>query len=190
MIHVITTKGIVFACKQIKFCHQKCAQISCSYRCEAYLHVDNFIYIFIYFTNKVEYEELCSVCRAYTGVEVHPCRVCCKVFHELCLKKKGKLYDQSELEAFRKANTETGWSCHDCVSTMVLLMYCITKIIQSNPITVITAYWPGMSVQNPGRGSGCSRFQLTRMVEWEQNSKPKKIPRASNKTPKNPWTKI
>ena len=140
VIHVITTKGIVFACKQIKFCHQKCAQISCSYRCEAYLHVDNFIYIFIYFTNKVEYEELCSVCRAYTGVEVHPCRVCCKVFHELCLKKKGKLYDQSELEAFRKANTETGWSCHDCVSTMVLLMYCITKIIQSNPITVITAY--------------------------------------------------
>ena len=106
------------------------------------MHVDNFIiiYIFIYFTNKVEYEELCSVCRAYTGVEVHPCRVCCKVFHELCLKKKGKLYDQSELEAFRKANTETGWSCHDCVSTMVLLMYCITKIIQSNPITVITAY--------------------------------------------------
>lgn len=142
MIHVITTKGIVFACKQIKFCRQKCAQISCSYRCEAYLHVDNFIiiYIFIYFTNKVEYEELCSVCRVYTGVEVHPCRVCCKVFHELCLKKKGKLYDQSELEAFRKANTETGWSCHDCVSTMVLLMYCITKIIQSNPITVITAY--------------------------------------------------
>ena len=43
-----------------------------------------------------------------------------------------------------------------------------------------------MSVQNPGRGSGCSRFQLTRMVEWEQKSKPKKIPRASNKTPKNP----
>ena len=102
-----------------------------------------YIYIykfFIYFANKVEYEELCSVCHAYTGVEVHPCRVCCKVFHELCLKKKGKLYDQSELEAFRKANTETGWSCHDCVSTMVLLMYCITKIIQSNPITVLTAY--------------------------------------------------
>lgn len=71
--------------------------------------------------NRVEYEELCSVCRAYTGVEVHRCRVCCKVFHELCLKKKGKLYDQSELEAFRKANTETGWSCHDCESVTTLL---------------------------------------------------------------------
>ncbi|KAL9951267.1 hypothetical protein ACROYT_G043904 [Oculina patagonica] len=71
--------------------------------------------------HRVENEELCTICGVYTGVEVHPCRVCCKVFHELCLKKKGKLYDRTELEAFRKANTEKGWSCHDCESVTTLL---------------------------------------------------------------------
>lgn len=70
---------------------------------------------------RVENEELCSLCGVYTGVEVHPCRVCCKVFHELCLKKKGKLYGKTELEAFRKANTDKGWSCHDCESLTSLL---------------------------------------------------------------------
>jgi len=39
---------------------------------------------------------------------------------------------------------------------------------------------------NPG---GYSEFQVTGMIEWGQKSIPKKIPRASNKTPKNPWTK-
>ena len=33
-------------------------------------------------------------------------------------------------------------------------------------------------------------FQVTWMIEWGQKSKPKKILRASNKPPKNPWTKI
>ena len=36
---------------------------------------------------------------------------------------------------------------------------------------------------------GYSEFQVTGMIEWGQKSIPKKIPRASNKTPKNPWTK-
>ena len=36
---------------------------------------------------------------------------------------------------------------------------------------------------------GVLGFQVTGMIEWEQKSRPKKIPRASNKTPKNPWTK-
>ena len=67
---------------------------------------------------QVENEELCSICSVYTGVEVHPCHVCSKVFHELCLKKKGKLYDHTDLDAFRKANTDEGWSCHDCVSVI------------------------------------------------------------------------
>ena len=31
---------------------------------------------------------------------------------------------------------------------------------------------------------GDSGFQVTGMIEWERNSRPKKIPRASNKTPK------
>ena len=34
-----------------------------------------------------------------------------------------------------------------------------------------------------------SGFQVTGMIEWSQNSRPKKIPRASSKTQKNPWTK-
>ena len=39
------------------------------------------------------------------------------------------------------------------------------------------------------RGGGYSKFQVTGMIEWEQKSKPKKIPRASNGTQKNPWNK-
>ena len=36
---------------------------------------------------------------------------------------------------------------------------------------------------------GYSEFQVTGMIEWGQKSIPKKNPRASNKTQKNPWTK-
>ena len=42
--------------------------------------------------------------------------------------------------------------------------------------------------KNP-RGGGYSGFQVTGMIEWSQKSRPKKIPRASSKTQKNPWTK-
>lgn len=71
--------------------------------------------------NRVANEELCTICHTYTGGDVHPCRVCGKVYHELCLKKKGKLYDPCEQEAFKKANTEKGWSCYDCESFTTLL---------------------------------------------------------------------
>ena len=36
---------------------------------------------------------------------------------------------------------------------------------------------------------GYSGFQVMGMIEWSQKSRPKKIPRASSKTQKNPWTK-
>ncbi len=36
------------------------------------------------------------------------------------------------------------------------------------------------------QGGGDSAFQMTGMIECEQNSRPKKIPRTSNITPKNP----
>ena len=39
-------------------------------------------------------------------------------------------------------------------------------------------------------GWGYSRFQVTGMIEWGQTSKPKKIPKASNKTQKIPRPKI
>ena len=41
------------------------------------------------------------------------------------------------------------------------------------------------SVVHPGGGGGDSGFQVTGMIEWSQE----KIPRASSKTQKNPWTK-
>lgn len=65
--------------------------------------------------DRVEFDELCTVCRVYTGKKVHPCRVCAKVFHEACLKKQGKLHGDAELKAFKRANTPEGWSCHKCV---------------------------------------------------------------------------
>ena len=45
--------------------------------------------------------------------------------------------------------------------------------------------------EGPGGGGGrCySGFQVTGMIQCGQNSKPRKIPRASNKTQNNPWTK-
>ena len=41
-----------------------------------------------------------------------------------------------------------------------------------------------------GAQGGYSGFQVTGMIEWGQKSKPKKIPRASNKTKKIPGPKI
>ena len=42
---------------------------------------------------------------------------------------------------------------------------------------------------HPGGGGGYSELQVTGMIDWGQKSKPKKIPRASNKTQQNPWAK-
>jgi len=50
--------------------------------------------------------------------------------------------------------------------------------------SVIRNVWPQPWSISPG---GYSEFQVTKTIEWGQKSKPKKIPRASNKTQKNPW---
>ncbi|XP_048586217.1 PHD finger protein 24 [Nematostella vectensis] len=71
--------------------------------------------------NRVEDEELCCICGVYAGGPVHPCRVCCKVYHERCIRRTGRLNDAWELELFRKANSEIGWSCHNCESLTALL---------------------------------------------------------------------
>ena len=47
---------------------------------------------------------------------------------------------------------------------------------------------PGMCMVPAPQGE-YTGIQVMGMIEWEQKSKPKKIPRASNKTPKKPWTK-
>ena len=46
-----------------------------------------------------------------------------------------------------------------------------------------------LNLQILGGGGGYSGFQVTGMMEWSQKSRPKKIPRVSSKTQKNPWTK-
>ena len=40
-----------------------------------------------------------------------------------------------------------------------------------------------------GAGGGCSGFQVTGIIKWGQKSKPKIIPKAFNKTPKNSRSK-
>ena len=41
-----------------------------------------------------------------------------------------------------------------------------------------------------GGGGGYSGFQVTGITEWAKNKNPPKIPRVSNKSQKNRWTKI
>ena len=41
-----------------------------------------------------------------------------------------------------------------------------------------------------GERGGYSGFQVTGMIEWEQNSKKKKNLYGFKQPPKNPWTKI
>ena len=47
-------------------------------------------------------------------------------------------------------------------------------------VTIMTSEFPS---------GGYSGFQVMGMIERSQKSRPKKILRASSKTPKNPWTK-
>ena len=51
------------------------------------------------------------------------------------------------------------------------------------PRCVYVCGWVG------GGGEGYFGSQVTGMIEWGQKAKPKKIPRASKKPPKNRWTK-
>ena len=54
---------------------------------------------------------------------------------------------------------------------------------------LLHSYYTWFYSQVGGGGGGYSGFEVTGMIEWGQKSKPPNIPRASNKTPKNPWTK-
>ena len=66
-----------------------------------------------------------------------------------------------------------------------------TSIVILTEKTVTTAIMRRKNVEpRGGRGEGLSAFQMTRMIEWGQKSKPPKIPWVSNKTQKSPCTKI
>ncbi|XP_033108240.1 PHD finger protein 24-like [Anneissia japonica] len=70
---------------------------------------------------KVRNDRHCSVCNKSSGGELFPCRICTKVFHEACLRRSGHIQDSSSLQQFKLANTNIGWSCHDCESLNNLL---------------------------------------------------------------------
>ena len=64
----------------------------------------------------------------------------------------------------------------------------MTNICLSNDLPNSKVDWHVIQ-QLPGGGGGYSGTQVTGMIEWSQKLRPKKIPRASSKTPKNLWTK-
>lgn len=61
-------------------------------------------------------DEMCDVCEVWTAESLFPCRVCTRVFHDGCLRRVGYIQGDSATEVTETANTETGWSCHYCVS--------------------------------------------------------------------------
>ncbi|CAH1238760.1 PHF24 [Branchiostoma lanceolatum] len=84
-------------------------------------HQDNTIVIPYETTEQVESDDLCSVCGVYTGNEIYPCRVCSKVYHEICLQKIGQCQDRDALGLLARAKTNIGWSCHECETLGPLL---------------------------------------------------------------------
>ena len=82
---------------------------------------DQFVPYFKAWLIRVEADELCSICSKFNGKKVFPCRVCTRVFHEGCLQKTRKLNDQDSKDAFSRAGSETGWSCHYCENITLLL---------------------------------------------------------------------
>ncbi|XP_072173278.1 PHD finger protein 24-like [Diadema setosum] len=63
---------------------------------------------------KIEPQSKCALCNAFTGHDTYPCRICNQVFHEDCLRRRGKVNDSEGLKALRSANTNIGWSCPEC----------------------------------------------------------------------------
>ncbi|XP_071843243.1 PHD finger protein 24-like [Apostichopus japonicus] len=63
----------------------------------------------------------CAVCNMFKKESLHPCRICEKVYHEHCLKKRGHLNGDEEIEIFHRAHTNIGWSCHECENLAQML---------------------------------------------------------------------
>ena len=62
-----------------------------------------------------------------------------------------------------------------------------SEIFSVVPLSV--AKQPSFTSFIHGSQGGYTGFQVMGMIEWSQKSRPKKIPQASSKTQKNPWTK-
>lgn len=61
-------------------------------------------------------DEMCEICEVWTAESLFPCRICSRVYHDGCLRRMGYLQNDSAAEMTETAHTETGWSCHYCVS--------------------------------------------------------------------------
>lgn len=61
-------------------------------------------------------DEMCDICEVWTAESLFPCRVCTRVFHDGCLRRMGYLQGDGSAAVMEMAHTETGWSCHYCVS--------------------------------------------------------------------------
>lgn len=72
-------------------------------------------------------DEMCDVCEVWTAESLFPCRVCTRVFHDGCLRRMGYIQGDSAAEVTEMAHTETGWSCHYCVSWTAGAVGCCTS---------------------------------------------------------------
>ncbi|XP_072228279.1 PHD finger protein 24 isoform X2 [Leuresthes tenuis] len=66
-------------------------------------------------------EEMCDVCEVWTADDLHPCRICTRVFHDGCLRELGYLRAEALQEMRDTAHTVTGWSCYYCDNLNLLL---------------------------------------------------------------------
>jgi len=72
---------------------------------------------------KISRDENCSVCGttgSYNGIW-HGCRICDKLYHQLCLEQKGGISDELNSKALAESETSVGWSCPDCENIFDLL---------------------------------------------------------------------
>ncbi|KAM9368048.1 PHD finger protein 24 [Phaethornis superciliosus] len=79
-------------------------------------------------------DEMCEICEVWTAESLFPCRICCRVYHDGCLRRMGYLQGDSAAEVTETAHTETGWSCYYCDNLNLLLteeeMYSLMETLQ------------------------------------------------------------
>ena len=95
----------------------------------------------------------------------------------------------------RKQRIVYGQGASNIMTTAPLFSTLMFAVFQANQSPLLTMLKGNrehteQGMNNPLRGGGrYTGFQVTGIIERGQKSKPKKLPRASNKAPENPWTK-